>query len=105
MKVSRIKVFGEKESIVAGIENDGLKPEAIYTIGKPTRDGSVEAHDIELGANKVAEFVFEDDTVWICDGATLHDLFPESENANRSGDVFVKVLITTEALLAILRLK
>ncbi|HTN05385.1 CHAT domain-containing protein [Agriterribacter sp.] len=89
MRISRIKVFGEKELIVAGIESDGLKPEAKYTIGKPTRDGNVEAHDIEMGADKVAEFVFEDDTVWICDAATLHDLFPESENPSRSGDSFV----------------
>ncbi len=89
MKVAKIKLFGEKESNVADIESAGLKPEAKYTIGKSARDSSVEAHDIELGTDKVAEFVFEDDTVWICDGATLHDLFPESESANRSGAIFV----------------
>ena len=89
MKVAKIKLFGEKELNVADIESDGLKPEAKYTIGKPTRDGSVDPHDIELGADKVAEFIFEDDTVWICDGATLHDLFPEAEHANRSGEVFM----------------
>lgn len=88
MKVAKIKLFGKKELVIADIESEGLKPEARYTIGKPTRDGSVEAHDIELGADKVAEFIFEDGAVWICDGATLHDLFPESENANRSGEIF-----------------
>ena len=89
MNVSKIKLFGEKELSPAGVESDGLKLEAKYIPGKPTRDGSLTAHDIELGADKVAEFVFEDGTAWICDASSLHDLFPESENANRSGEIFV----------------
>ena len=89
MKVSKIKLFGDKELGSADVEIEGLKLEAKYIPGKPTRDGSVAAHDIELGADKVAEFVFEDGTAWICDASSLHDLFPETENTKRSGEIFV----------------
>lgn len=89
MKVSKIRIPGAKE-VGSGVpETDGLKLEATYIPGKASRDGNVDTHDIELAADKVAEFVFEDGTTWICDASSLHDLFPETVNTNRSGDVFV----------------
>ncbi len=64
-----------------------LEYETTYIIGDKTRDITATDQIIDLGAKEqVAEFVFEDDTVWICDNTNLHDLYPEVVASERSID-------------------
>lgn len=88
MKVSKIKLTGKKELSTPGKESEGLVLEESYIMSRAMRDGTAEVHEIDLGPDKVAEFSLEDNTVWICDGGTLHVLFPESDTVSRSGEAF-----------------
>lgn len=64
-----------------------LEYEATYVIGDKTRDIKSTVHTIDLGTkDNVAEFVFEDETVWICDNSNLHNLYPEVASPSRSLD-------------------
>jgi hypothetical protein len=41
-------------------------------------------YPIDLKDNdKLLEFVFDDGTTWMCDAATMHELFPEVEISKR----------------------
>ncbi|MBG9377115.1 CHAT domain-containing protein [Panacibacter sp. DH6] len=64
-----------------------LIPEAVYELSPHDRDFQQElALDI---SDKVIELTFEDGTTWMCDSATLHDLYPAAESLQRSTDGFV----------------
>lgn len=47
-----------------------------FTVFNPTR-GDVEEHLVEIDDDKIIEFEFEDDSVWIGDRETLQEVFPE----------------------------
>ena len=86
MKIRSLSVKGEKQAAMPEA-TENLTPLASYVISGSNRD-LAETHPIDLRDNdKLLEFVFEDDTTWLCDGATLHELFPEVEDtSNRAAD-------------------
>lgn len=59
---------------------------ATYELGT-TRD-TAEEHAIDL-TDKLLEFRFDDNTTWMCDAATMHELYPEAESMQRDGGGFV----------------
>lgn len=70
-------------------KDSSLEFEAEYDLAAANRDIQKE---IKIDAkNKVLEFVFDDEneTTWICDGATLHELYPEAENLKRGNEPFL----------------
>jgi CHAT domain-containing protein len=49
--------------------------------------GISERHEIDIKDDEIVEFIFEDDTTWLCDNFTIAELFPEQMAAtNRSAD-------------------
>ncbi|RYF97739.1 MAG: hypothetical protein EOO02_20330, partial [Chitinophagaceae bacterium] len=63
---------------------DEPQPDEVFIIQAPDRSTSKPVNITIQDNNKVLEFVFQDDTTWICDSSTLHELFPDIEAANRS---------------------
>jgi hypothetical protein len=88
MKTKKLTIFGELEKPVAGSGTENMQHESTYFISGSNRD-LTEAHTFDFGAKQVAEFVFEDGSSWLCDNASLHELFPEASNAGRADDAFV----------------
>lgn len=68
-------------------EGAGLWLQATYNIQNSQRGGATEIHKIGLDKNDLLEFVFDDNTIWLCGSDTLNILFPEAvPAANRSGE-------------------
>ncbi|WP_296699979.1 CHAT domain-containing protein [Algoriphagus sp.] len=63
-----------------GFELYGL--DQAFTVFNPTR-GDVEEQTIDLDDDKIIEFEFDDDSIWIGDRETLSDVFPD--DFKRSG--------------------
>ncbi len=97
MKIDKIIIRGRKSDTVETLATRGesivvpepasMKLEAVYDLRSDTR-GAGEEHEIDLH-DKVLEFVYEDDTRWLCDEKTLHELYPEAENPQRGAAGFV----------------
>ncbi len=86
MKLKNLSVRGEKQSVPAASTTSHLQPIESYKISGVNRDVQ-KAHTINIeGNDKLLEFVFDDGTTWMCDAATLHELFPEATVSNRSTD-------------------
>jgi hypothetical protein len=84
----QIVVKGEKIDN-SGAAFEGAKLVDSYLIGAATR-GAQEAHAIPLDkSDHLLQFVFEDDSSWMCDASNLHELFPDVNVPNRSGDFVV----------------
>ena len=96
MSTNKIKIRGAKRTTIETValrgemkvvaEESSLVLDAIYDLGGDNRDVQQEIPiDIE---GKILEFTFDDDnkTTWMCDAATLHELYPEVENGKRGGD-------------------
>ncbi|SEW07341.1 CHAT domain-containing protein [Chitinophaga sp. YR573] len=83
--MQQIAIKGDKyiPGIVAPVSESGLWLQASYTISNSLRGAAVERHDISLDKNDLLEFVFSDDTTWLCGKDSLGDLFPETLS-NRS---------------------
>lgn len=98
MKIDKIVVRGTKGDSFSNIAMRGagtitdtdpasLKLEAVYDLRSSSR-GAGEEHTVDI-EGKVLEFIYEDDTVWLCDEKTLHELYPEAENPQRGAGGFV----------------
>jgi len=98
MKIEKIIIRGRKGSPLDAVatrggekpfepENSSLQLEAVYDLSSDSR-GASEEHEIDV-QDKVLEFVYEDDTAWLCDAKTLHELYPEAENPQRGSAGFV----------------
>jgi len=88
MNNSKMLVRGQKQEVPAAPAEQGLQLTEVYTIAGATRELTAQ-HEIDLSGDKVAEFVFDDDTTWLCDAGSLHDLFPDADSSTRSGEPFV----------------
>lgn len=86
-----IVIRGHKQTpAVATNAGDVLELEASYTITGVSR-GDASAHKITLNREKLLEFIFEDETTWMCSDASINELFPELDapgmaSAVRGGD-------------------
>jgi len=86
MNFKILTVTGEKQPVPVSSTTATLQPIESYDLSSATRD-SQKTHTIDIHNNdKLLEFVFKDDTTWMCDATTLHELFPESDNPTRSID-------------------
>jgi len=87
MLMNKLSFSGQE--ITSGTESlspgDFLEHKKSYEITGTTR-GSGSIQQIPLKAEDVVEFVFEDDTVWLCDSGTIEDVFPSVREAGRSAD-------------------
>jgi hypothetical protein len=48
--------------------------------------GISDRYEIEVEDDNIIEFIFDDNTTWLCDKFTIAELFPEQMVANRAGD-------------------
>ena len=86
MKIKNLTVKGEKQTLAAVSTTPGLELIDSYKISGANRD-TQKTHAIDLKDNdKLLEFVFDDGTTWMCDAATMHELFPEVEISKRAAD-------------------
>lgn len=68
-----------------------------YLIGSNTRDVSNNHVEISLDNTKeYLQFVYEDGTTWFSDSETIHELFPEINNAKRDADTAFEIPIYLE---------
>jgi tetratricopeptide (TPR) repeat protein len=83
MPIQLLTLTGEKQPLPHAISSN-LQPVETYLLSAANRDVQ-KTHTIDVQHNdKLLEFVFEDDTTWMCDAATLHEIFPEVDRLNRS---------------------
>ena len=86
MKFKSLAVRGEKQAPPPSASTSSLQPIESYNLAGATRD-SQNQHQVNIEDNdKLLEFVFDDESSWMCDASTLHELFPDSENPVRSAD-------------------
>ncbi|MBN7817287.1 CHAT domain-containing protein [Algoriphagus pacificus] len=86
MATLKIKLKGQDHSQFLNGEDNGFEFYALdqaFSVMNPTR-GGIPEHVIEIDDDKIIEFEFEDDTVWIGDRDSLREIFPQE--FKRSGD-------------------
>lgn len=84
MNLKNLSIRGEKQPVPVASTTSHLQPIESYKISGANRDIQ-KAHTVNIeGNDKLLEFVFDDDTTWMCDAATLHELFPESVSSTRA---------------------
>ena len=69
-----------KLSFHAEVANDPKDGSVIYTMTPSQRDSS-SRQEVLLKKDSLLQFEFEDNTKWMCDPSTLHELFPEADTA------------------------
>ena len=86
MLIKNLNVKAEKLTVPVANANANLQHIESYKISGADRDVQ-KTHTVDIEQNdKLLEFVFDDGTVWMCDAATLHELFPEAHALKRDGD-------------------
>ena len=86
MKIKNLTVKGEKQELSSVSTTTNLTLIESYRISGANRD-SKKTHNIDIQQNdKLLELVFDDDTTWMCDAATLHELFPEVDISKRANN-------------------
>ncbi|HEX5026123.1 MAG TPA: hypothetical protein VFV68_12665, partial [Agriterribacter sp.] len=76
LPIRNLVVYGQKKA-------DPIDGSVTYVVESSNRDAD-NKHTISLEEkDKQLEFVFSDDTIWICDAATLHELYPEADVATK----------------------
>ncbi|EAZ79720.1 CHAT domain-containing protein [Algoriphagus machipongonensis] len=82
----KIKLKGQDHSQFLTGEDQGFELynlDQAFSVLNPTR-GDVPEHSIDIDDDKIIEFEFDDDTVWIGDQESLREIFPSQ--FKRSGD-------------------
>ncbi|HUR10474.1 MAG TPA: hypothetical protein VM012_03855, partial [Flavitalea sp.] len=89
MSVDKITIKGIKRTAISppGETSVLLALQDSLTVGAATR-GLSQTHTYQLQENHIVEFVFEDDTTWICSKHSIEDVFPEATASTRSADGF-----------------
>ncbi|SFT44875.1 CHAT domain-containing protein [Algoriphagus locisalis] len=88
MATLKIKLKGQDHLPFIAGEDQGFdlyQLDKAYTVLSPTR-GDVPEQTVELDDDRIIEFEFEDDTVWMGDSESLHSLFPQELKRSASGD-------------------
>ncbi|WP_153796123.1 CHAT domain-containing protein [Foetidibacter luteolus] len=85
MKVTKLTIRGQKQLTATGSDDDLLQLDSSYLVAGATR-ALAENHPVDLPDDKIAEFVFEDNTTWLCSNQSITELFPEAAGPSRSLD-------------------
>jgi hypothetical protein len=84
MPINKITVKGTRqEALIRNFQEDVIELKESYQVGATTR-GFVETAEIKLEDNDLLEFVFEDDTTWLCSRDTIDEVFPQATAPSRS---------------------
>jgi tetratricopeptide (TPR) repeat protein len=96
MQIKSLTVIAEKRPQPLATSNPSFLPDESYLLSAANREQQ-NSHEIAIQNNdKLLEFIFEDNTNWICDAATLHELFPDIDNSSRSIDFSFEIPATLE---------
>ncbi|PZX52093.1 lecithin:cholesterol acyltransferase [Algoriphagus ratkowskyi] len=88
MAILKIKLKGFDHSLFHTGDDSGFdlyQFDQAYTVESPTR-GDVPEQLLELGDDKIVEFQFEDETVWLGDNESITMLFPKEVKRSADGD-------------------
>ncbi|WP_057938172.1 CHAT domain-containing protein [Algoriphagus resistens] len=88
MAILKIKLKGQDHSSFHIGDDSGFELyqlDQAYTVESPTR-GDVPEQTLELDDDKIIEFQFEDNTVWLGDSETVTALFPKETKRSADGD-------------------
>ncbi len=85
MQVNKLIIIGTTQPPLPGPAqvDDSLVRE--YAVERSSR-GLTESHTVDISSGEVVELRFEDGTVWLCNGDTIGESFPEVVPATRSGE-------------------
>jgi CHAT domain-containing protein/pimeloyl-ACP methyl ester carboxylesterase len=85
MQVNKLIVTGFEQATAPGpalVDDSAVKE---YVVERSSR-GLTESHTVDISNGEVVELRFEDGTVWLCNGDTIGESFPEVVPATRSGE-------------------
>ena len=102
MEPLKIRITGEKKSrpeldktTVSEADTDTLSLEETYTINTSTRGEVDNRHIVDLDKNKIIQFTYADDTVWVGDLTSIDEIFPGTSTQVRSaedgGDTIIEI--------------
>lgn len=74
----RIQIPGTKADNTATDNTQELIIDETYIVGTIARGEPENLPTVELNENKVIEFIFDDDTVWLSDSTSIDEVFPGS---------------------------
>lgn len=83
--LSKLRVYGQKatdEQLTREQPGNYFQLKEVYTLS--TQRSSAEEQIISLTGNESIEMVFEDDTIWFGDRATILEVFPELDTKGRA---------------------
>ncbi|MDO7853534.1 CHAT domain-containing protein [Hymenobacter convexus] len=83
MQVDKLIIPGRLQPFAAGATDE--VPAQTFVIEASTR-GLAESHPVDISHGELVELRFEDDTVWLCNGDTIGEAFPEAVPSVRSAD-------------------
>jgi hypothetical protein len=87
MKIKKLLVRGQEQAVVVA-PGTSLKLEKSYLLNAGNRAAQQEI-EIDIKDNdKLLEFVFDDNTTWMCDASSMHELFPEAAATRDGGDAY-----------------
>ncbi|MEO8473604.1 MAG: CHAT domain-containing protein [Chryseolinea sp.] len=90
MRTEKIIVRGELQPASSVPTSEFLDLEVSYRVRTTTR-GAAERHEVPLNDDSIIEFVFDDDTSWICSPNTIDEVFPETTAVSRSAGEGVEI--------------
>ena len=83
MQVRTLIIPGRLQPLAGGPIDEA--PAQAYVIESSSR-GLAENHTVDISKGELVELRFEDDTVWLCNGDTIGEAFPEAVPSNRSSE-------------------
>lgn len=84
MTALKIQIQGTKVETTPADNTQELTIVETYIVGSGPRRELENRHSVEIDGNKVVEFVFSDDTVWLGDHETIEEVFPGTSEQLRS---------------------
>lgn len=94
MRINKFRITAQKIDITKNDEDPrfdkDFELQNKYLLSGTTR-GFADEYTIDMNDDTIAEFVFEDNTVWLCGRDTISDLFPDLAVKKRASDEIVRL--------------
>jgi CHAT domain-containing protein len=84
MQIDKLIIAGRPQLLTTGTR-PGDAPTQAFVVEGGSR-GVAENHTVDISNGELVELRFEDDTVWLCNGDTIGEAFPEAVPGTRSAD-------------------